>query len=88
MKRMDKNLQKSFNDIAKKGKVTIHEINIVKEMINDIAKYFNKEEICWTNQKVTGVREVFTGLLVKSWLVMPVKSITLKKYNIFLIKKR
>ena len=39
-----KNLENSFNDIAKKGKVTMHEINIVKEMINDIVKYFNREK--------------------------------------------
>ena len=41
---MGENLEKSFNNIAKKVKVTMHEINTVKEMINDIVKYFNKED--------------------------------------------
>ena len=41
---MGKNLEKFFKNIAKKVKVTNYEINIVKEMINDIVKYFNKDD--------------------------------------------
>ena len=59
---MGKKTRKGFNDISNKGKVIMHEINIVKKMTNDIVKYFNKEEISWTNQKVTDVREVLVVL--------------------------
>ena len=82
-----KNLEKSFNDVVKKGKVTVYEINIVKEMINDIVKIFNKEDFFWKNQQVIGVREVFRGIVVKSWVGMPVESIDFKKYNKILMKK-
>ena len=41
---MVKKIDKSFNDIAKKGKVTMNEINIVKEILNDIVKHFNKDD--------------------------------------------
>ena len=37
-----KNLEKSFNNFAKKGKATKHEVNTVKEMTNGLVKYFNK----------------------------------------------
>ena len=65
----------------------MHEINIVKEMINNIVFFFNKEENVQTNQQVTGVREVFRGAAVKSWATMPVESMDFKKYNKILIKK-
>ena len=82
-----KNLEKSFNNFAKKGKATMHKINIVKEMMNDIVKYFNKEENLWTNQQFIGVREFFRGVVVKSWVAMPVESADFKRHNKIFIKK-
>ena len=84
---MGENIDESFNDITKKWKLTIHELNIVKDMINYIVKYFNKEERFWIDQQVSGVREVFRGVAVKSWVAMPVESEDFKKHNKNLIKK-
>ena len=56
-------------------------------MVNDIVKYFNTEEFFWTNQQAWGVREIFRGVVVKSWVAMPVESIKFKKHNKILIKK-
>ena len=39
-----KKIEKSFNDVAKKAKVTMSEMNIVKEMIKEIVKNLNKEK--------------------------------------------
>ena len=58
-------LKTSFNDVAKKVKLNMCELNIVKEMIKNIGKYFNKEQNFWTNHQVIGIREVFGGILVK-----------------------
>ena len=38
-----KKIEKSFNDAAKKVKESAYEIDMVKRMVNEIVKYFNKE---------------------------------------------
>ena len=81
-----KKVEKSFNDIAKKVKTSMHEINIVKEMIKDIIKYFNKKFFFLTNQQVIGLREFLRGVAVKSWVALPLERIKFKKHNTFLIK--
>ena len=61
-----KKIEKSFHDVPKKVKASMHEINMVKEMIKDIVKHFNKEIFFWKNQQVIGLREVTRGFVVKS----------------------
>ena len=41
---MVKKSKKSFNNVANKGKVTMHDLNIVNEMTKDAGKHFNKEQ--------------------------------------------
>ena len=81
------NLKIKFDAILKKRNATAHETNIVREMENDIGKYFNEEENFWTNQQVLGMREVLRGIVVKDWVAMPVECIDFTQYNKVLIKK-
>ena len=48
-------------------------------MMKDILKYLNKENNFWTNQQVLGMREVFRGVVVKSWIPLLLESANLKK---------
>ena len=61
--------------MLKKRKTTEHETSIVREMENNIKKYFNNEENFWTNQQTLGMREVFRVIMVKHWASIPVESI-------------
>ena len=82
-----KKLKKSLHHVAKKGKETMHELNVVNEIIKDVGKYFNNEQNFWTNQQVIGIREVLKGIAVKNWVLFPVESTEFKKYNKILINK-
>ena len=55
--------------------------------MNDIIKYFNKENNILTNQKVIGTREMFRGVVIKSRAALLLAIIKLKKYNNILVKK-
>jgi len=80
-------LKTQFDVILKKRKATAYEINIVREMENDIVKYFNKEENFWTNQQVLGMRDVFRGIVVRDWGALPIECIDFTPYNKVMIKK-
>ena len=56
-------------------------------MIKNVRKYFNREINFWTNQQVLGMREVFRGVVVKSWIELPLQIITFSKYNIILARE-
>ena len=59
---------KKLNYAAKKVKATMHEINILNEIIKDVRKYFQRESDFWTNHQVLGMREVFRGVVIKIWV--------------------
>ena len=42
---------------------------IVKEMLNDVNKYFNNNDDYHTNQQLIGHRELFRGVIVKEWVI-------------------
>ena len=81
-----KKTEKIFNDVAKKSKETMRNVNMLKEMINHIVKYFNKDKN-WKNQQLIGTREVLRGVVVKSWVPMPLENMNFKKHNKILIQK-
>ena len=47
--------------------------------MNEISNFLNKENNFQANQKAIGMREVFRGVVVKSWVALLLQSIHLKK---------
>ena len=52
-----------------------YEANIIKQILNDAEKCFNREEFFYTNQQLLGFREVFIRFIVKEWVYLPCESI-------------
>ena len=68
-------------------KASKYERKIVNEMIKKVRKYFNRESNFCTNQQVLGMREVFRGVVVKSWVYLPLEKIKFSKHNEKLVRK-
>ena len=49
------------------------EQKIANEITKDILKHFNGKENLWTNQQMVGIREMFRGVAVKSWMSLPLE---------------
>ena len=74
-------------DVVKKVKTSKHERKIVNEMIKDVRKCFNRESNFWTNQQVLCIREVFRGVVVKSWVALPLEGMNFSKCDKILVRK-
>ena len=88
-KKRDEWLQrlKKIDFILGKIKASAYETNVAREIENDIEKYFNNEEKCWTIQQVLGIREVLRGTVGKHWVSMPLEIIDVTQHNNDLIKR-
>ena len=71
---MAENKREEIDDVANIATSSTHEKNIVNVMMKDIAKQFNEETIFWTNQQVTGTREMFIGVVVNIWVALPLEN--------------
>ena len=76
-----KRISNKIKDAAKKVKASTYKINIVNKIINDVQNFFNGENDFWTNKQVLGMREVFRGVVVKSWVAFPTENINFRVHN-------
>ena len=81
-----KSFNKKLNEAVNKVKVPTYEMNIVNKIIKDIRKYCNRESNFWTNQQALVMREVFRGVVIKSWVSLPLVRINFSVYNNILLR--
>ena len=80
-------LNKKLNYEVKKLKASAYERKIVNKIIKDVRKQFNRESIFWTNQQVLGMREFFRGVVIKSWVTLPLERIKFSKHDKILVRE-
>ena len=63
-------MQTKLDKTVEKVKASTRESKIVDEIIKDVSKYFNEESNFWTNHQVLVMRDIFRGVVVKSWVAL------------------
>ena len=60
---------------------------MIKEIISDIRKCFEGDDIYQTNQQVLGIKEMFRGVVVANWVAMPLERVKFTPSNKIIVKE-